>query len=366
VSRVDDAVVVRLAGAWRLRDGLPPRADLEKALAASPPPHLLRLDTAGVESWDTALVAFLAAARDLAERHGVSFERTGVPEKARRLLDRAPRAGAPAVSPPRADTLVEEIGAWALEWGGSLDEKVRFVGATAVAVARALLGRARRLRPRYLLRLREAGVETLPVVALMGFAIGAVLTLIAVGQFQKIGATGLVARLVAITVLREMGSLMVGIAVAGRMGSAVAAEIATMVANQEVDALRVIGVDPLDYLVAPRVLALAVAGVLLVIYANALALAGGLFAGVALAGLPAQEYLARSLEVLGYKHLLSGLVKGLAFGLATGLVACYHGLRSGRTPGAVGLTVRRAVVGAVVGVVLADAAITLVFKWVRF
>jgi phospholipid/cholesterol/gamma-HCH transport system permease protein len=364
VSRVDDAVVVRLAGAWRLRDGLPPRADLEKALAASPPPHLLRLDTAGVESWDTALVAFLAAARDLAERHGVSFERTGVPEKARRLLDRAPRAGAPAVSPP--DTLVEEIGAWTLEWGGSLDEKVRFVGATAVAVARALLGRARRLRPRYLLRLREAGVETLPVVALMGFAIGAVLTLIAVGQFQKIGATGLVARLVAITVLREMGSLMVGIAVAGRMGSAVAAEIATMVANQEVDALRVIGVDPLDYLVAPRVLALAVAGVLLVIYANALALAGGLFAGVALAGLPAQEYLARSLEVLGYKHLLSGLVKGLAFGLATGLVACYHGLRSGRTPGAVGLTVRRAVVGAVVGVVLADAAITLVFKWVRF
>jgi phospholipid/cholesterol/gamma-HCH transport system permease protein len=106
--------------------------------------------------------------------------------------------------------------------------------------------------------------------------------------------------------------------------------------------------------------------VLLVVYANALALAGGLFAGVALAGLPAQEYLARSIEVLGYKHMLSGLVKGLAFGLATGLVACYHGLRSRRTPGAVGLTVRRAVVGAVVGVVLADAAITLVFKWVRF
>lgn len=95
------------------------------------------------------------------------------------------------------------------------------------------------------------------------------------------------------------------------------------------------------------------------------ALAGGLFAGVVFAGLPAQEYLSRSLDVLGYKHLVASLIKGLAFGVITGIVASYHGLRSGRSAGDVGVTVRRAVVGSVVGVVLADAAITLVFKWVR-
>jgi phospholipid/cholesterol/gamma-HCH transport system permease protein len=357
---------VRLCGAWCLRDGLPPRAGVEQALAASPPPRVVRVEADGVERWDTALVAFLAAVHEASARRGVPVEAAGVPEGARRLLERARRPGTePAPAAPHPGSAVDALGRWALEWGGSLDGKVRFTGQTAIAVARTLLGRTRGLRTRFLLRLQEAGVETLPVVALMGFAIGAVLTLIASGQFQKFGATPLVARVVSIAVLREMGSLMVGIAIAGRLGSAVAAEIATMVARQEVDALRVIGVDPFDYLVAPRVLALAVAGVLLVLYANACGLFGGLFAGVAFAGLPARQYIDRSLAVLGYKHLVAGLIKGLAFGVVTAVVASYHGLRSGRSAGAVGLTVRRAVVGAVVGVVLADAAITLVFKWVR-
>ena len=228
-----------------------------------------------------------------------------------------------------------------------------------------LLGRTRRLRTRFLHLLQQAGVETLPVVALMGFAIGAVLALITTGQLQKFGATPLVARIVSIAVLREMGALMVGIAIAGRLGSAIAAEIASMVADREVDVLGVVGVDPFDYLVAPRVLALAIAGPLLVVYANALGLLGGLFVGVTAVGLPAQEYIERTRAVLTYKHVLAGLIKGLAFGVVTGLVASYYGLKSGRTAGAVGLAVRKAVVAAVVGVVLADAAITLIFKWVR-
>ena len=107
------------------------------------------------------------------------------------------------------------------------------------------------------------------------------------------------------------------------------------------------------------------AGPLLVVYANTLGLLGGLFVGVTAGGLPAQEYIERTRAVLTYKHMLAGLIKGLAFGVVTGLMAGYYGLKSGRTAGAVGLAVRKAVVGAVVGVVVADAAITLVFKWVN-
>ncbi|MFN8092580.1 MAG: ABC transporter permease [Vicinamibacteria bacterium] len=228
-----------------------------------------------------------------------------------------------------------------------------------------VLGRSRRLKTPFLPYFQQAAVETLPIVALMGFAIGAVLTLIIAGQLQKVGATPLVARIVAIAVLREMGSLMVGIALAGRLGSAIAAEIATMVANDEMDVLRFIGVDRFDYFVGPRVLATALAGVLLVVYANALGLAGALYTAVASAGLPAAEFIERTRGAMGYKHFLSGVIKGFAFGTVTAMVACYHGLHSGRSAGAVGLTVRRAVVSAVVGVVLADTVITLVFKWVR-
>jgi phospholipid/cholesterol/gamma-HCH transport system permease protein len=369
VSCDGDAAVVRLSGTWSLRDGLRPVGEVTRALEASPPPRRLRLDAAAVERWDTSLVAFLARVHDACSEREVGLDTSGLPEEARRLLALARKDGVlgggaqPGGRGP--EPLTDIIGRWTIRWVRSLGEKIDFLGATVTSCVRLLLGQRRRLRTRFLHLLQQAGVETLPVVALLAFAIGAVLALITTGQLQRVGATPLVARIVSIAVLREMGALMVGIAIAGRLGSAIAAEIASMVADREVDVLGVVGVDPFDYLVAPRVLALAIAGPLLVVYANALGLLGGLFVGVTVAGLPAQEYIERTRAVLTYRHVLAGLIKGLAFGVVTGLGAGYCGLKSGRTAGAVGLAVRKAVVAAVVGVVLADAAITLIFKWVR-
>jgi phospholipid/cholesterol/gamma-HCH transport system permease protein len=400
VSQEGETAVVRLSGTFRLRDGLPAADEVIRALESSSPPRLVQVDATGVESWDTALVAFLGRVFDACTARNVPLDMADVPRIARQILGMArqdtvfggarldepeerrlgeqfaqwakgwARLSAGAVGLPtgpatRPQPLVDTIGLWTIGWTRSLGGKIDFLGSTVIAVARMLIGRTRRLRSQFLLYFQQAAVETLPIVALMGFAIGAVLTLIISGQLQKVGATALVARIVSIAVLREMGSLMVGIAIAGRLGSAIAAEIATMVANDETDVLSFIGVDRFDYLVAPRVLATALAGMILVIYANAFGLAGGLFTAVTAAGLPAQEFIDRSREVMGYKHFISGLIKGLAFGTATAMVACYHGLRSGRSAGAVGVTVRRAVVGAVVGVVLADTVITLVFKWIR-
>jgi phospholipid/cholesterol/gamma-HCH transport system permease protein len=402
VSRAGDAAVVRLSGTWSLRDGLLPLGEVERALDTSPPPGRLRVEAASVDRWDTSLVAFLARLHDACAARRVDLDASGAPEGAQRLLalarQEAVLAGGVRREGDEAPKLAESVASWATAWGRalgegslragwaterqpasltevigrwaigslrSLGEKIDFFGSTVVSMVRTLLGRTRRLRTGFLHLLQQAGVETLPVVALMALAIGAVLALITSGQLQKFGATPLVARIVGVAVLREMGALMVGIAIAGRLGSAIAAELATMVADKEVDVLDVVGVDPFDYLVAPRVLALAVAGPLLVVYANALGLLGGMFVGVTAVGLPAQEYVDRTRAVLGYKHMLAGLIKGLSFGVVTGLVASYYGLKSGRTAGAVGLAVRKAVVAAVVGVVVADVAITLIFKWVR-
>ncbi len=381
VSRDGGAAVVRLSGTWGLRDGLRSVAEVAEALEASPRPRKLRFDAAGVERWDTSLVVFLARVHDSCLTREVELETSGLPKEVLRLLelarqgavleggaqralaDRSPRERRRAAR--GAEPWTEGIGWWTIHWFRSLGGKLDFLGSTVLSCVRMLLGRTRRLRTRFLHLLQQAGVETLPVVAVLGFAIGAVLALITTGQLEKLGATPLVARIVSIAVLREMGALMVGIAIAGRLGSAIAAEIASMVAYREVDVLRVVGVDPFDYMIAPRVLALAIAGPLLVVYANVLGLLGGLFVGVTVAGLPAQEYIERTRAVLTHKHMLAGLIKGLAFGVVTGLVAGYYGLHSGRTAGAVGWAVRKAVVAAVVGVVVSDAAITLIFKWVK-
>jgi phospholipid/cholesterol/gamma-HCH transport system permease protein len=382
VSSDGDAAVVRLSGTWSLSDGLRPAGELTRVLEASPV-RTVRFDAGAVERWDTSLVVFLARLHDSCREREVGLDTSGLPAGARRLLELARQGavlggGAPPGLEERSwrerrkgrgarggELWLDRLGWKAIHSYRALGGKIDFFGSTMEASLRMLRGRTRRLRTRFLHHLQQAGVDTLPVVALMGFAIGAVLALITTGQLERVGATPLVARIVSIAVLREMGALMVGIAIAGRLGSAIAAEIASMVARREVDVLGVIGVDRFDYLIAPRVLALAIAGPLLVIYANAMGLLGGLFVGVTVVGLPAQEYIERTRAVLTHKHMAAGLIKGFAFGIMTALVAGYYGLRSGRTAGAVGWAVRKAVVAAVVGVVLTDAAITLVFKWVR-
>ena len=206
----------------------------------------MRVDASAVGPWDTALVALLARIFDACTARNLALDTAEVPRVARQILGMARQgavlggarpdepeaerlgdqfaawargwakvtAGAAGIggarSVPHPEPLVDVIGLWTIHWTRSLGDKIDFFGATVISLVRTLLGRTRRLRPRQLLYFQQAGVETLPIVALMGFAIGAVLTLVISGQLQKVGATALVARIVSLAVLREMGSLMVG------------------------------------------------------------------------------------------------------------------------------------------------------------
>jgi phospholipid/cholesterol/gamma-HCH transport system permease protein len=219
---------------------------------------------------------------------------------------------------------------------------------------------------RFTLALQDAGAETLPIVSVIALLLGGVLTLLATQQLEKIvGAHLLVPNLVAIVVTRELGALLTGIALAGRVASAHAAEFASMVARNDVEDLEKLGFDRFDLLVAPRVLGPMLMGPVLVFYANALAMRGGLFVGVNLMGLTSADYIDRALAALSLEHTLAGLVKGIAFGFAVGMAGSYYGLAAGKRPGAVGRAAQSAVVAAVVAVVLLDTVLTLFFKWVK-
>ena len=261
--------------------------------------------------------------------------------------------------------MIAEVGRWVTEQGRSLVHWLEFFGSTVRSLGR--LAWSRRWPPgvRFSAALREAGVETLPVVALFAVASGGVLTLLASQQLDKLGAPALAPRLVGIVILRELGALMTGIAVAGRVAAAYAAEVALAVTGGEAEALREAGVEPLDALVAPRVLALTLMAPLLVAYANALAMLGGAAMGTGLSGLGAGQHLATSVSALTLKHAIAGLTKGAVFGFVAAVAGCRQGLRSGKSAAAVGRTVRDAVVSAVVAVALADVVLTFVFKWVR-
>lgn len=395
-SREGDAVVVRLGGEWNLHGGLPSTIALAKAIDTEPRPARVRVENVSLGRWDSSLVAVLAQIEATGAKHGLDLDLAAVPAGAQRLLEisrergrrskdalSVPPDAGPEISPPlpwgvgrfviegtrslgdRVPPLTEAVGRFVIEGARTLGGKVDFLGSTAVALWRILVGRTWRLGLGMTAALQEAGVGTLPVLAILAFSGGAVLSLLANQQLGKLGAPVLAPQLVAIVILRELGALATGVALAFRVGSGIAAELATMAAGKEVDALRAMNISPFDFLVAPRVLALVLMGPLLVVYANALGLLGGMFVGVGSNEIPVAIHLESLSSALTLKHAIAGLVKGAAFGLVVGMAGCYYGLRSGKTPGSVGQAVQTAVVRAVLGVVLADAVLTLFFKWVQ-
>lgn len=265
-----------------------------------------------------------------------------------------------------APSLVEAVGLRAIAWTRAVRDSLAFLGRIILALPRVLGASNRLRRHEFLWALREGGIDTLPLVAFVSFATGAVLALVGVPQLERLGALLLAPNLIAIVVLREMGSLVTGICLAGRLGSATAAEIATHVSMAHPPGTRSDVREAYDELVVPRVVALVMMGPLLVIYASALGLLGSVAVGVGLMGVTSADYLDRTVAALNLKHALAGLLKGAGFGLAVGLAGCYHGLRSGNRPIAVGRSVRRAVVTAVMGVVVVDVVFTLFFHWVQF
>jgi phospholipid/cholesterol/gamma-HCH transport system permease protein len=170
---------------------------------------------------------------------------------------------------------------------------------------------------------------------------------------------------VAIAVARELGALMTGIVMAGRTGAAFAAVLGTMTVNEEVDALRTMGLRPAEFLVLPRVMATALMLPCLVAYADVLGILGGTFVGVTMLGLSPVEYFRATQDALALSHVVIGLVKGVAFGVVVALTGCYYGVRCGRSAAAVGDATTRAVVLGIVLVVVVDAVFTVVLHVMR-
>lgn len=235
--------------------------------------------------------------------------------------------------------------------------------ATCTFVGRVLLAGPRFLRWRDLAwQLEQTGPRSLPIVALVSFLVGTILAYMGAAQLVRFGAQVYLADLVTIAVVREMAALMVGIVLAGRVGAAFAAQLGSMRANDEVDALQVLGIDPVGHLVLPRVLALLLVGPLLTAFAAAVGLLAGALVAVLVFGVPAPSYLVGSLRSLTFEHLAIGLFKGTVYAVLVALAGCRQGLAAGRSAQAVGDATTAAVVQSIVWIVLAASALTIVFQ----
>ncbi|MEM7583195.1 MAG: ABC transporter permease [Acidobacteriota bacterium] len=229
------------------------------------------------------------------------------------------------------------------------------------AADRALLGpwRGEPLRLSESLReVHRAGNESLSLVALISVLVGMILAMQSAYQLQQMGAERLVAQLVAVSVTRELAPLLTAILVAGRVGSAISAELGTMKVSQEIDALTVMGIDPIGALVVPRLIGLMVAVPCLTLFADLLGILGGCAIATTLLGQSVSGYLLDSMNALALEDLWGSVLKAFTFGSIIGLVSCHQGLETRGGSGEVGRSTTASVVRSIVAIIIADLIIT--------
>jgi phospholipid/cholesterol/gamma-HCH transport system permease protein len=328
------------------------RASLEKAIPAKGG-GAITLDLAKCGEIDASGVSMAVFLFRLAKARAGEFHVTGVEGDRKLLVDLALRGQEP-VPAPAPIGLVREVGHAAIAIRDGVVDLVRFIGELSIVLATVLL------HPR-LLRLRDTiaamsrhGTDAVPVVSLLGLLIGTIIAFQTFDPMAKYGAKLQVADVVSISVVRELGPLITAIILAGRSGSAFAAEIGTMKVTQELDALRTFGIDPVRFLVVPRILAVVLVTPLLSVFATLLGVAGG-FLILGPEGFTFAQYYDEVRAALTVGGFLQGLAKAAVFALLVGAIGCLAGLRTGQGPGAVGLSTTRAVVAGIVAIVVADA-----------
>ncbi len=237
-----------------------------------------------------------------------------------------------------------------------------FIGEVLLATARLLRGKSGLRLSDLLRQIDQTGPLSMPIVALTCFLVGLMLAYMGGAQLEKMGAPTFIADIVTVGMVRELAGLMTGMILAGRVGASFAAQLATMQAGEEIDALRVLGVNPIDHLVLPRLLALVLVAPLIMAYASLVGVLAGLVPATLVYGVPAAEYLHRSLLALTWTHLWVGVFKCTLYAALLSLAGCREGLHAGRDAQAVGLATTTAVVKGLVWIIAAACATTVAFQ----
>lgn len=353
---------LRLAGDWRGAE----------AGRLAPAPDALRsgsviVDGRALQDWDAGLPALLWERLAPLRQRRVALDFEALPRALHEVLELALRiepAAIGAAPPPRpgwVDRIValgersRRIAAEALVTAG-------FVGEVLLALGRLLRGRSDMRAADLWHQIDRCGPQSLPIVTLTCGLFGLMLAYMGGSQLDRVGAQGLIPNVVAVGMVREMAALMVGVILAGRLGASFAAQLGSMQADEEIDALRSMGIDPIAHLVLPRLIALVIVAPLLWAYAALVGVLAGLPAVVWGFGLPAPEYIQRCLAVILEKHVWIGLFKCGVYVVLLALAGCREGFHAGRSTEAVGDATTRAVVKGLVWIVAAASLTTMVFQ----
>ncbi len=369
VAVADSAPVVTLTGRW-CADRAPVieplleeiRGKLDGALRA-------RLDLSQITRLDTMGAYVLDRLRQQALTDGTVVELTSTDARHRILLNEVSSHREEPVQPPPRSIFVDflvDVGANVNRFGRDIAGGTSFLGEVVVALGRVIAQPSRFRGIALVNQLELIAYRGAPIIILISFLVGCIVAQQGIFQLQRFGATAFVVNLTGILILRELSVLLTSIMIAGRSGSAFTAEIGSMKMREEIDALRVMGLDPVEVLVLPRILALVI-GLPILSFISAIAgLAGAGLVAWLYGGIGIDTYINRLQSVITWKHFAAGLFKAPFMALVIGLIACIEGLEVKGSAESLGRQVTASVVKAIFMVIVVDGLFAMFFAAIRF
>lgn len=362
-ASLDDGGVLNISGPWlvtRLGEICVRLDRLSLPLSGK-----LEVDLANVEVMDTAGAWLLYRTTRNLRAQGVEIALRGVTEIQRTLLEQVEANDVPCdVEPPHVSSMLKmlsELGDGAVRGAYGMRNATGFLGASLLAVFRTLFHPSRFRLTATVHQIELVGLNALPIVGLISFLIGVVIAYQGAFQLRLFGAEIFTVNLVAVSVLREFGILLSAIMVAGRSGSAFAAEIGSMKLHEEVDAMRTLALDPMEILVLPRLIALTLMMPILTFYADMMGLFGGMVISWLALDISPLQFVERAHDAVTGWDMGVGLIKAPIFGIIIALTGCYEGLMVQGSAESVGYRTTKAVVEAIFLIIVLDAFFAIFF-----
>lgn len=354
-----DVFLLKVGGFWRLTGMYP---QLEQVIPRDLEPRPVKVVPANLEGWDSSLPVFLWRLRSWCRERKVDVDISALPSSLKRLFqlvlhseEAASRRKAKATEAARIHSFPWRTIA---AWGGS----IRFIGECVLATAE-IPGNTRYFSWRdFLVEMVEAGPKALPIIAFLSYLIGLTFAYEISRQLQRFGAATYVTEALGVAMVREIGPMVAAVVLAGRTGAAFAARIADMKLGGELDALEMLGVSPIEFLILPRVFALVLMMPVITLYSDFFGLAGGLTVAFFKLNIPAIGFWVTLQSSVHLTDVIVGVIKGVVYGSLVAVAGTLRGLQSERSPYGVGRATTSAVVTSIAAVITADALFSPILK----
>ena len=360
---MDGSVKLEFVGVWTYKQNI---ASSEKLFSTikNLNPQKVELNSEKIEEWDSIFITLIKKVYIFIHENNLGYDESNLDSGIKKLIQLS-------LTVPAKDHIEEEevdrpmlsrLGDRSIKATRSTIEIVAFLGDSFKAFVQLLKGKAKFRKKDLWVLIQETGAQALPIVTLINFLIGIIIAFIGAVQLEMFDAQIYVADLVGIAMVRELAPMMTAIIIAGRSGAAFAAQLGTMMVNEEIDALDTFGFNVYEFLVLPRLLALALMMPLLVLYADFMGILGGLFVGVMTLDISFAQYYQETLTVLTPIQFSLGLIKGEIYGVLVAIAGCLRGIQSGRSASAVGAATTSAVVTGIVFIIVASAVTTVIYN----